>query len=133
MFMPGVPQVWYLDLFAGKNDYAAADRGDRADSAKHKEINRTTLSLADIEAGLGRPVVRDQLELIRLRNTAPAFAGRMEVADGAPHRLQISWRNPPHAPLTLQADLRDYGFSVMQGEGAGAEVLMSFDQDLKIT
>jgi sucrose phosphorylase len=21
MFMPGIPQVWYLDLFAGKNDY----------------------------------------------------------------------------------------------------------------
>ena len=27
MFMPGIPQVWYLDLFAGKNDYAAADNG----------------------------------------------------------------------------------------------------------
>ncbi|MDZ7785329.1 MAG: hypothetical protein U5K56_21040 [Halioglobus sp.] len=27
LFMPGIPQVWYLDLFAGTNDYAAADRG----------------------------------------------------------------------------------------------------------
>ena len=26
MFMPGLPQVWYLDLFAGTNDYAAAKR-----------------------------------------------------------------------------------------------------------
>ena len=40
MFMPGLPQVWYLDLFAGKNDYAAADAGG---AAGHKEINRTTL------------------------------------------------------------------------------------------
>ncbi len=27
MFMPGIPQVWYLDIFAGKNDYKAADKG----------------------------------------------------------------------------------------------------------
>ena len=24
MFMPGKPQIWYLDLFAGKNDHEAA-------------------------------------------------------------------------------------------------------------
>ena len=29
MFMPGIPQVWYLDLFAGTNDYEAATTGDR--------------------------------------------------------------------------------------------------------
>ena len=40
MFMPGIPQVWYLDLFAGKNDYVAADKGG---TGGHKEINRTTL------------------------------------------------------------------------------------------
>ena len=48
LFTPGVPQVWYLDLFAGKNDYAAADRGG---TGGHKEINRTTLTLSDIEEG----------------------------------------------------------------------------------
>ena len=26
MFMPGIPQVWYLDLFAGKNNYPASDK-----------------------------------------------------------------------------------------------------------
>ena len=46
MFMPGIPQVWYLDLFAGKNDYAAADKGA---AGGHKEINRTTLDNSDIE------------------------------------------------------------------------------------
>ena len=55
MFMPGIPQVWYLDLFAGKNDYAAADSGA---TAGHKEINRTTLTMNDIEQGLKRPVVQ---------------------------------------------------------------------------
>mgnify|MGYP000497196719 FL=1 len=46
MFMPGKPQVWYLDLFAGKNDHEAVKR---AGAGGHKEINRTNLSAAQIE------------------------------------------------------------------------------------
>lgn len=38
--MPGKPQIWYLDLFAGKNDYEAVKR---AGKDGHKEINRTNL------------------------------------------------------------------------------------------
>ena len=34
LFMPGKPQVWYLDLLAGKNDYAAVEK---AGPAGHKE------------------------------------------------------------------------------------------------
>ena len=36
LFMPGKPQVWYLDLFAGENDLEAVRRGG---GAGHKEIN----------------------------------------------------------------------------------------------
>ena len=122
MFMPGVPQVWYLDLFAGKNDYAAADRGD---SAKHKEINRTTLTLADIEAGLKRPVVLDQLELIRLRNNSPAFEGEMEIIGTGSSTLHITWTHPK-ATATLRADLGSHNFTVSHGDGADDEILMSF-------
>lgn len=43
LFMPGKPQVWYLDLFAGKNDADAVRRGG---SGGHKEINRTNLTSA---------------------------------------------------------------------------------------
>jgi sucrose phosphorylase len=49
MFMPGIPQVWYLDIFCWKNNYEAADNGG---SAGHKEINRTTFNHEDIEQGL---------------------------------------------------------------------------------
>ena len=122
MFMPGVPQVWYLDLFAGKNDYAAADRGD---SAKHKEINRTNLSLDDIEAGLKRAVVRDQLALIRLRNTSPAFAGELELHETPAHRLRLTWRNGDVASATLEADLARHAFTVYRDEGNGEQVLLA--------
>jgi sucrose phosphorylase len=123
MFMPGVPQVWYLDLFAGTNDYAAAKRGR---TAGHKEINRTTLHLIDIEVGLKRPIVLDQLELIRLRNVSPAFSGKMKILETEPHRLHISWQHP-EATATLKADLRQHSFTVYQGEGTDEEVLMSFE------
>lgn len=122
MFMPGVPQVWYLDLFAGVNDHAAADRGG---AAGHKEINRTTLKPADVAAGLTRSVVRDQIALIRLRNTSPAFKGELRVIDAGPDRLHLAWHHP-QATATLQADLRDHDFSVSQRNGSGEETRMSF-------
>jgi len=123
MFMPGMPQVWYLDLFAGKNDYEAAQQGR---TAGHKEINRTTLTITDVEAGLQRPIVLDQLELIRLRNVSPAFDGEMRVHDSEPHRLHVSWQHP-EATVTLKADLRDHSFTVFQGDGVSEAILMSFE------
>jgi sucrose phosphorylase len=122
MFMPGVPQVWYLDLFAGINDYAAAERGR---TAGHKEINRTTLKLIDIEEGLKRPVVLDQLKLIQLRNTSLAFSGEMSVMDTEPHLLHIIWHHP-QASARLEANLRDHSFTVFHNE-CDDDVLMSFD------
>ncbi|MGB7931394.1 MAG: glycosidase [Gammaproteobacteria bacterium] len=121
MFMPGVPQVWYLDLFAGTNDYAAAERGR---TAGHKEINRTTLKLIDIESALKRAVVRDQLDLIRLRNISPAFTGEMKIIETETHRLHISWQHP-EATVTLNADLRNHNFTVYQGDGTDEEILIS--------
>jgi len=123
MFMPGVPQVWYLDLFAGTNDYAAAERGR---TAGHKEINRTTLKIIDVENGLELPIVRDQLELIRLRNTSPAFNGTMKVIETSPRELHIHWQHPD-ASATLKADLLYHSFTVYHDDGSGENVLMSFE------
>jgi sucrose phosphorylase len=122
MFMPGIPQVWYLDLFAGRNDYEAADKGG---TAGHKEINRTTLSGADIEQGLKRIVVQDQLQLIRLRNTSEAFYGELDMADVTEHELHLSWRNGS-AEASLDADLRSFGFVVTHRDGQGTTSTMSY-------
>ena len=122
MFMPGVPQVWYLDLFAGTNDYEAAERGR---TAGHKEINRTTLAMADIEMGLKRDVVRDQLELIRLRNSAKAFAGNLQASSDEPHRLQLCWTHPQQT-LTLDVDLKSHGFRILEGVQGSEKTLMTF-------
>ncbi|MCC2110540.1 MAG: hypothetical protein KDJ16_00730, partial [Hyphomicrobiales bacterium] len=122
MFMPGIPQVWYLDLFAGANDYAAADRGG---TGGHKEINRTTLHRADIENGLSQQIVRDQLDLMRLRNTCPAFAGQLTVHEAPDDRLHLTWRNG-NATATLDADLQNHGFAITYSNEAGAESRLAF-------
>lgn len=122
MFMPGTPQVWYLDLFAGRNDYAAANMGG---AAGHKEINRTTLAHSDIDHGLSRIVVRDQLELMRLRNKSPAFEGELEIHDSDEHRLHMTWTH--HGCVaTLNADLRDFSFSVTHKGMACEEYVTSY-------
>ena len=122
MFTPGIPQVWYLDLFAGKNDYAAADRGG---AGGHKEINRTTLSEADIELGLESDVVRDQLKLLKLRNTHPAFSGELEITPTDPNRLHLTWRNGTHVAI-LEAGLRGHAFNVSYTDYAGNFNVMRF-------
>jgi sucrose phosphorylase len=122
LFMPGTPQVWYLDLFAGKNDYAAADRGG---TAGHKEINRTTLSISDIEQGLKKSVVIDQLEMIRLRNTSPAFRGELTIGDTDEYQLELSWEHEGSS-ATLQADLQDFSFSISEKEVGSEPRVMSY-------
>ena len=108
MFMPGIPQVWYLDIFAGKNNYEAADTGG---SAGHKEINRTTLSMLDIEQGLKTEVVQKQLEIIRLRNTSNAFSGEVEINDTVDTIIDIKWVNDITV-AHLKANLQTKGFTI---------------------
>lgn len=93
IFAPGIPQVWYLDLFAGRNDTAAVER---AGSGGHKEINRTNLDEAFVEAGRHRPVVTRQLELLRLRRECGAFGwdARLEVRPAGPGEVRLTWRRP---------------------------------------
>jgi len=112
MFMPGIPQVWYLDIFAGKNNYEAADNGG---SAGHKEINRTTISMQDIEQGLETEVVQHQLEIIRLRNTSNAFSGQVVINDFLDDKIDVEWTNDKSI-MHLKADLNDYKFTIEQIE-----------------
>ena len=108
MFMPGIPQIWYLDVFAGKNNYEAADNGG---SAGHKEINRTTLSMHDIEQGLKTEVVNKQLEIMRLRNTSNAFSGQVEINDTIDSIIDIKWINS-NTIAHLKANLQTKGFTI---------------------
>lgn len=119
LFMPGTPQVWYLDLFAGPNDDAAADA---AGPGGHKEINRTNLSVADVNEAMAKPVVLDQLEMLRLRNTSPAFGGTLEIGDTEPDRLVLRW-TAGDASAVLDADLASESFTITHVAGDDETVI----------
>ncbi len=125
LFMPGTPQIWYLDLFAGKNNYKAVEEGGEGG---HKEINRTNLTLEDIEKGLKKQVVLDQLEMIHLRNTSPAFSGEMElIQSNEPHMLEMKWENKGNSAV-LKADLKTYSFHIEHTDSSGNSQSYSYNQ-----
>lgn len=109
LFMPGRPQVWYLDLFAGKNDYEAMKR---AGAGGHKEINRTNLTKDHMAEMLKEPVVQKQLELLRLRAECPAFhPGARITAECEGSFLSIQWEHEG-SKIKLTADLSSYTFEI---------------------
>jgi sucrose phosphorylase len=105
--------VWYLDLFAGVNNHAAVEQ---VGSGGHKEINRTNLTAADIEAGLRRDVVLEQLKMLRFRAQCPAFGfdATLEVLPSASHELRLRWSREG-ATATLMADLSSYTYQITDG------------------
>jgi sucrose phosphorylase len=108
LFMPGIPQIWYLDIFAGTNDYEGVEK---AGKDGHKEINRTTLSMENIQEGLKKEVVLQQLEMLRLRNTSKAFSGTLEFGTTDENELHLIWRNEDEI-AQLKANLTTHEFTI---------------------
>lgn len=130
IFMPGKPQVWYLDLFAGKNDHAAVER---AGAGGHKEINRTNITLSEARERLKSGVVAKQLSLLRFRNRFPAFGfeSKLDVLPSDSGTLALRWSNAG-CVATLDANLTDCSFAIEAIDETG-KVVYSFQQDGRTT
>jgi sucrose phosphorylase len=87
-FLPGIPQVYYVGLFAGHNDMELLAR-----TGIGRDINRHFYGSAEIERALRTPVVRDLMTLIRLRNSHPAFGGRFALEPGTEESLSLRWES----------------------------------------
>jgi sucrose phosphorylase len=70
-------------------------------------------------------VVQDQLAMMRLRNTSPAFSGKLILADTDEHRLHMTWKNQG-CSATLHADLRDFSFNISHQSDSGNETVLSY-------
>jgi sucrose phosphorylase len=99
LFARGIPQVYYVGLLAGRNDHAAVER-----TGEGRAINRHDYTHEEIESALERPLVRRILELVRLRATHPAFAGKLAVSTPDRASLRLSWSNGPDS-CVLEVDL----------------------------
>jgi sucrose 6(F)-phosphate phosphorylase len=110
LFAKGVPQVYYVGLLAGFNDLAAVAR-----SGEGRAVNRHDYTRAEIDEALARPVVVRLLELIRLRNTHPAFDGTLTVVDGPDGALRLAWRKD-EASCELEVNVRTGTFAISTGQ-----------------
>jgi sucrose phosphorylase len=69
-----------------------------------RDINRHSYTMAEAVSSLDRPMVQRLLELIRLRNSHPAFNGTYSVESVAQNLLSISWKLDSHW-IALSVDL----------------------------
>lgn len=104
LFMPGIPQVYYVGLLAGVNEALRPDGDPR-------EINRRSYSESQVAEALRQPVVRELCRLIRLRGTHPAFRGTFQVHDSPANMLAMSWQNEG-ARADLRVDLSDMSYEL---------------------
>lgn len=111
LFVPGIPQIYYVGLLAGRNDVALL-----AETGVGRDVNRHRYSLAEVETELQRYVVRAQLNALRFRAQHPAFRGTFtHYLDG--QRLQLRWRTDEHEAC-LYADVSTGTYTItLTGNG----------------
>lgn len=107
---PGIPQVYYVGLLAGRNiDDVQADVDSR-------EINRRHYTAAQVHEALRQPVVAALTRLIRFRNRHPAFGGSFALVPVPAGSLGLAWHaGDEHVELT--AHLADATYSLRWTDG----------------
>lgn len=106
-FAPGIPQVYYVGLLAGENDIELLE-----ETKVGRNINRHYYSVAEVESNLERPVVKSLFNLMKFRNSYPAFDGDYCVHDTENENLiQISWKEKEYEAI-LKADLKTHEFVI---------------------
>lgn len=105
-FAPGIPQVYYVGMLAGRNDLKLLE-----ETKEGRNINRHYYTEEEIGAEVQRPVVRKLLELMRFRNTAPAFGGTFELVSCGDHELVIRRANGEDV-AELRADFASKSFTI---------------------
>ncbi|MFK7862099.1 MAG: sucrose phosphorylase [Granulosicoccus sp.] len=103
---PGIPQVYYMGLLAGKNDMQLL-----AESGVGRDINRHYYTVEEVEKNLERPVVRNLVRLIQFRNAHPAFSGDFTVLESEKHIFNVYWYDGSSS-LYVKIDLKNKGFEI---------------------
>jgi sucrose phosphorylase len=119
-FMPGIPQVYYVGLLAGENDMNLLER-----SGVGRDINRHYYTPSALQSDLQKPVVRDLLNLIRLRNTHAAFAGKFQLHVSTDAILDMQWTNG-NDTARLKVNFADLSYELTH---TGAEQVWQFISD----
>ena len=114
VFSPGIPQVYYVGLLAGKNDLKGLEK-----TGEGRAINRNNFSKAEVEQALDQEVVQRLIKLLRFRNEHPAFNGELQFPESAADEIVLAWkRGEDYCRLSI--DLATYQ-SIIEFSGPGGE------------
>lgn len=121
-FLPGIPQVYYVGLLAGRNDMALLKQ-----TGVGRDINRHRYSREEIDERLQDEVVRQLLQLIELRNTHPAFSGEFTMERSEASTLHLAWTQGAHR-AALIVDFSDPARHALRvTQETGADRVLRFD------
>src|SRR5690606_635589 len=118
LFLPGVPQVYYVGLLAGRNDLELLARTNVG-----RDINRHYYRPDEIDREAARPVVQRLFDLIRLRSTHQALSGRFEARVSPDTVLDLRWQNGrafAHLYIDLESLKHELKFSSFSSDGQTA-------------
>ena len=125
VFAPGIPQVYYVGLLAGKNDLDLLEK-----TKEGRNINRHYYSMAEIDRETQRPVVAALFDLLRFRNNSSAFDldGAIDVKQPSENEIQVTRQSADgQTSATLTANLKTQEFTITETtpNGETTEILTS--------
>lgn len=111
-FAPGIPQVYYVGLLAGKNDLKLLE-----ETKEGRNINRHYYSNEEIAEEVQRPVVKALLNLFSFRNRSEAFdiEGTIEVETPTEYSIVIKRQNKDKSVTAVaEIDLQSQTYQVVE-------------------
>lgn len=116
-FTPGIPQVYYMGLLAGPNDYELMER-----TQYDRNISRHNYTLEEIDVEVQKPVVQKLCKMMRFYNSCSAFSGEMTLPEQKENELVIIWNNGD-SRAKLHANLETNAFTISYSENGVMKVL----------
>lgn len=106
-FAPGIPQIYYVGMLAGKNDIELLEK-----TKVGRNINRHYYTVEEVDQEIERDVVTKLIKLMTFRNTYSVFDGTMTILDSKEEsNLVIEWRDGAKK-ATLNANLETHEFTI---------------------
>lgn len=111
-FAPGIPQIYYVGLLAGKNDLELLEA-----TKEGRNINRHYYSNEEIAKEIERPVVKALINLFTYRNQSEAFDldGKIEIETPDNYSIIIKRFNKDQSVVSeVQMNLQECSYQVFE-------------------
>lgn len=88
LFLPGIPQIYYVGFLAGKNDTKLLK-----ETGIGRSINRHDYTLDEVNIDINKKVVKRLFRLCKIRNNNKSFNGNFTIKQNSPSELSLLWKH----------------------------------------